>query len=104
MQTTYFTSPGAFCEVPFEPGRETRASAAAQAGGLELVDDVVGFISKSASLEAGVAVARDVLVDVLGVDDAAVAQHDAELLLVELDVLDLHRCPALFRPFYTGGA
>ena len=50
-------------------------------------------------LEACVAVAGDVLVDVLGVDHAAVAQDDAELLLVEIDVLDLDGCRGAFASF-----
>ncbi len=82
---------GLLGQVPLHPGREARAAAAAQAGGLELLDDLVGLHLEEGLLEAGIAVARDVLVDVLGVDHAAVAQDDAELLLVELDVLDLHR-------------
>jgi GNAT superfamily N-acetyltransferase len=78
-------------EVPLEPCREARAAAAAKAGSLELVDDVGGLHLEERPLEPAVAVAGDVLVDVLGVDHAAVAQDHAELLLVELDVLDLHR-------------
>ncbi len=42
-----------------------------------------GVISVRTLPRAGVAVLGDVLVDVLGVDDAAVAQGDARLLFIE---------------------
>ena len=82
-------------EVPLEPGRESCASAAAEARGLELVHHVGRLHLEERPLEAGIAVASDVFFDILRVDHAAVAQYDAELLLVELDVLDLDRIEGL---------
>lgn len=76
-------------ELPLAPGGEAGASPAAKAGDLKLVDHVLGLHRREDLLQGGVAVAGDVLVDVLGVDGAAIAEHDAELLLVEADLVDL---------------
>ena len=70
---------------------------------LSSFDDVGRLHLEERPLEAGVAVAGDVLVDVLGVDDAAVAQHDAELLLVEVESSSFTVGGGL-RPSCTGGA
>ncbi len=78
---------GVIGELPFGAGGEARAAPAPQAGLLQRVDDLLGrgFLGEDA-LQGGVAVHADVLVDGLRVDDAAVAQGDAQLVLVELGV------------------
>ena len=73
-------------ELPLHAGREARAAAAAQARLEHLLDDLLGRHLEEHLLDRLVAVARDVVLDLLGVDHAAVAEHDAVLLLVERDV------------------
>ena len=70
--------------LPLAPGGEARAAPAAQAGGQNVVDDLLGrnLLSEN-SAQGGVAVHADVLVNLLGVDDAAVAQGNAQLVLIE---------------------
>ncbi len=78
---------GVVGELPLQAGGEAGAAPAPQAGGLDVVDDLLGrdLLGQDAA-QGGVAVHADVLVDVLGVDDAAVAQGDAQLVLVESGV------------------
>ncbi len=78
-----------FGEVPLHPGREARAAASAEPGSSELADDLIARQLEEGPFKTAVAVPGDVLVDVLGINCAAVAEHDPELLLVELDVLHL---------------
>ena len=73
-------------ELPLHAGGEARAAAAAQAGLQDLLDHLLRRHLEEHLLDGLVAVARDVVLDLLRVDDAAVAQHDAVLLLVERDV------------------
>ena len=73
-------------EFPLHAGREARAAAAAKAGLQDLLDDVLGLHLEEHLLHRLVAVARNVVLDLLGVDHAAVAEDDAVLLLVERDV------------------
>ena len=78
-------------ELPLHAGREARAAAAAQARLEHLVDDLLGRHLEEHLLDRLVAVARDVVLDLLGVDHAAVdhaavPEDDAVLLLVERDV------------------
>ncbi len=65
-------------ELPFQPGGKAAASPAAQAGGKHFVDYLVGCHAERA-LQPLVAAAGEVVVQVLRVDDAAVAGGDADL-------------------------
>jgi hypothetical protein len=78
-------------ELPLEPRRETGAAAAAQPGGLHLVDHRGGRHLRQHLGERGIAVPRDRVADALGVDPAAVAQHDLRLPLEEVEVLPARR-------------
>ena len=73
-------------ELPLHAGREARAAAAAKAGLEHFVDDLLRRHLEEDLLDRLVAVARDVVLDLLGVDHAAVTEDDAVLLLVEWDV------------------
>ena len=73
-------------DFPFESRRETAAAAAAQSGVHNLADDLLRSHLKYLA-QGGVTVAGDVFVDVLRVDEAAVAQGDADLGFIELHVL-----------------
>ena len=75
---------GVVGELPLPARGEAGAAAATEAGGQNLVNDLLGrnFFGQDAA-QGGVAVHADVLVNILGVDDAAVAQSDAQLVLVE---------------------
>jgi hypothetical protein len=77
-------------DVPFHPGGETRAAAAAQPGRLEFRDDILRFHLEQDLLQGEITVPGYVLLDVLRIDDSAVAKNDAELFLVEFDVLYLY--------------
>ena len=68
------------CGVPFEPGGEARAAAAPQPGDAHLFNDLLGRHGGDRLLCGLVAAGGYVLFDVLGIDNAAVAQHDALLL------------------------
>ena len=72
-------------ELPLQAGGETGAAPAPETGGLYYVDDLLGRdLLRKDLAQGGVAVHTDVLVDALRVDDAAVAQSDALLVLIEL--------------------
>ena len=73
-------------ELPLHAGREARAAAPAKARLQHLVDDLLRRHLEEDLLDRLVAVARDVVLDLLRIDHAAVAQDDAVLLLVERDV------------------
>ncbi len=81
---------------PLLPRGEAGASAAAEAGEEDLVDDGRGRHLGQGLGQGLVAVEGDVLLDLLRVDPAAVAQDDEPLVLEELDVLHL-RDGLLFR-------
>ena len=73
-------------ELPLHAGGEAGAAAAAETRLEHLVDDLLGRHLEENLLESLVAVAGDVVIDLLGIDDAAVPQNDAVLLLVEGNV------------------
>ena len=75
-------------ELPLHPGREAGATATAEAGVLELRDDVVRTQLRKRLGEGLVSLSGNVLVNALRIDEAAVAKDNAELLLVEAHVLD----------------
>ena len=77
------------CRLPLYARGEPGAAAATEPRSLHHVDDLLGRHLEESLLEGEVAFPRDVFLDVLGVDHAAVAQDDAELLLIELDILNL---------------
>ena len=68
---------------PLSAGGEARAAPAAQAGGEHLVDDVVGRHGGEDLFERGIVARRDGFLDVLRRDEAAVAEGDTHLLLIE---------------------
>ena len=70
-------------KLPLAPGGETGAAAAPQAGSQHQVNDLLGGHLCEDLAESGVAVLGDVLVDILRIDDAAVAQGNAHLLGIE---------------------
>ena len=70
-------------QAPLHTGGEAGASAAAEAGILDHLDDLLGSHLGQNLAQRGVAVLGYVLVDVLRVDDAAVPQGDSSLLCVE---------------------
>ena len=73
-------------ELPLHSGGEACAAAAAEARLENLFDDLLGRHLEEHLLDGFVAVACDVVIDLLWIDHAAVAEHDAVLLLVERDV------------------
>ena len=73
-------------ELPLSPGGEARAAAAAQAGNVHRFDQRLGVVLRDGLGEGLVAVAGDVVVDLLRVDHAAVAQEDFLLPLEEVHV------------------
>ena len=72
--------------LPLHASREARAATTAETGLLHLFDDLLRRHLEENLLERLVAVTRDVILDLLGIDHAAVAKNDTELLLVERDV------------------
>ena len=74
-------------ELPLHARREAGAAAAAQAGGEDLLDDLLRRHRRERLARGLVAAPRQVLVQALRVDDADVAQGDAVLRLVERDVV-----------------
>jgi len=76
-------------KIPFHPGREACTAATAQACSLQLLDDLITGHLKESPFQTLIPFTGDIFVDVLGIYETAVAQYDAELLLVELDVLNL---------------
>ena len=86
LQTTYFWSACTSRVIFHLSPVETAAAAAAQSGVHNLADDLLRSHLKYLA-QGGVTVAGDVFVDVLRVDEAAVAQGDADLGFIELHVL-----------------
>ena len=72
---------------PFHASGETAAAASAQPRLLDDVDGCGGVVVGQHIAKGGVAIAGDVLLNVLGVDETAVAQSYTDLLLVEVHVL-----------------
>ncbi|MPM75997.1 hypothetical protein SDC9_122992 [bioreactor metagenome] len=70
-------------ELPFQAGGEACAAPPADAALLDGVDDLLRGLLGEGPGQGAVAAGADVLVDVFRVNDAAVAQGDAQLLLVE---------------------
>ena len=68
------------CHLPLAPGGEACAAAAPEPGGQDGVDDLLRGLLSEGAAQGLIAAGADVLVNVLGVDDAAVAQRDAALL------------------------
>ena len=78
---------GAVGELPLQARGETAAAAAAQAGLEDFVDDLLAGHAGQRLFQRLVAVEGQVFVNVFGVDHAAVAQSDALLVLVEVNIL-----------------
>ncbi|MPM53240.1 hypothetical protein SDC9_100005 [bioreactor metagenome] len=76
-------------EVPLHPGGEACATATAKTGSLQLLDDVLTGHLEKGFLKRLIPFTGNVFVNILRIDESTVAKYDAELLLVELDVLNL---------------
>ena len=74
-------------KLPFAASGETCAAAAAQAGVQDRLDDVVRRHFSEHLAQRLIAVKGNVFVDVLGVDNAAVAQRDAHLFFIKRGVV-----------------
>ncbi len=85
-------------QAPLETGRETRPAPAAQARGRDLGQDGFGGHFAQGLGQGLVAVGGDILLDLLGIDAAAVAKDDEPLALEEIDV----RHPGHGRPSGLG--
>ncbi|CCX42659.1 putative uncharacterized protein [Clostridium sp. CAG:1024] len=70
-------------KLPLHAGREACAAAAAKAGGFHEVDDLLRRHAREHFAERLIPVHADIFFDVLGIDDAAVAERNAHLGLVE---------------------
>ena len=70
-------------KFPLQPCGEASAAAAAQAGIQHGLNDLFGRHLCQHLAQRRIAVEGDVLVDILRVDDAAVAQRNAQLLFVK---------------------
>ena len=70
-------------ELPLVAGEVARPAAAAELGRLDLLDDGGGVGVDQDLVEGLVAADRDVLLDVVGVEEAAVAEDDLHLALEE---------------------
>ena len=75
-------------KVPLEPCRETSAAAAAQAGRFENFDHIVRRHLGQHPAERLIAVVGDVFVDILRVDNAAVAQRDTHLFFIKVGLVE----------------
>ena len=76
-------------ELPLQAGGEAGATPAPKAGILDGVDDLLGVHLVFQDVAQGhIAVGADVLVNGLGVDDAAVTQGDTGLVLIELGLTE----------------
>ena len=78
---------GTHGKLPLEAGGEACAAAASEAGGQNLFLNLLGSHFGEHLGQGLVAVKGDILVDVLGIDYAAVAQNHALLLLIEVDLV-----------------
>ena len=83
-----FLAGGIFGELPFPARREARAAAAAKAGLGDDVDNVLRGHFGQNFAECLVTVVSDVLLDLFGVDDAAVAERHTVLLFIEVGVVE----------------
>ena len=76
-------------KLPFETRGESCAAAAAQAGVQNHLDDLVRSHFDQHLAQSHIAFAGDVLVNLLWVDDAAVAQGHANLLFIKIGVVQI---------------
>ena len=79
-------------ELPLEAGEEAGAAAAAQLGGLDLLDHHLRVGVDQHLVERLVAADGDVLLDIVRADQAAVAQHDLLLRLEERESSARREC------------
>jgi hypothetical protein len=75
-------------KIPLEPCGETGSPAAAEPGSLYLFDDLFLFPGEKHLFKTRITFPGDVFINIFRIDHTAVAEHDPELLLIELDVLD----------------
>ncbi len=69
--------------LPLHTGGEAGAAAALQTGGLDLVNNLLGRHRGQHLCQCCIAVIGNILVNVFGVDDAAVPQGNPNLILIE---------------------
>ncbi len=74
-------------ELPFAPGREAGAPAAAEAAIKDFVDDFLGLHFGQDLLEGLEAIVAEGLFEAIGIDEGAAVESDAQLPLVEIDVV-----------------
>ena len=79
---------GPAAELPLGTGQEARAAAAPQTGLFDLADDLLGRHLHQDLAQAGIAIAGDVMIDSLGIDNAAIDEGDADLLAGKRQVLE----------------
>ena len=70
-------------ELPLVAGQVSRAAASAQLGGLDLLDDELRPAVDQHLVQRLVPADRDVFLDVIGIDEAAIAQNDLLLAFEE---------------------
>ena len=75
-------------EFPFQTGGEARAAAASQTGVEHGLDDLLGGHLGEDLAQSGITVVSDIIVDLFGIDNAAVSQSDALLLLIESSLVE----------------
>ena len=80
---------------PLLARRETRTAAATKTRTRDLVNDLLRLHFEENFFESLVAIASDVVFDLVRINHAAVAEDDSELLLVEVDSIDGHERLAL---------
>ncbi len=70
-------------ELPLAAGKEPGAAAPAQLRGLDLLDDDLRLFVDQGFVQRLISADSDVFLDVVGIDQAAVAQHDLLLAFEE---------------------
>src|SRR5580693_847681 len=74
-------------ELPLIARQKSGAAAAPQLGGLDLLDDQLRLVVDQRLIKRLVATDRDVLLDVVGIDQPAITQHDLLLSLEKGNVV-----------------
>ena len=75
------------CELPLHACGEAAAASSAETGIEDSLDNVLGLHLCKHLAESLITVSAYVLIDVLGIDNAAVSESNTELLLVECSII-----------------